>query len=481
MRLRVAALPLVLAAPLPFATLACSSDAHPPAAAELTPADDAGADGAPADAGDAADALDADGGPTIPDGPAGDQLAWVLGALNGGAVSDADVAAHFTAAFVAKVPAAQLEATFSDLAQHAPWALAGFEGPVGSSALVAEVTRDDGEWWRLSLVTSASEAGKIAGLQLAPAGDLDPSLASFDAIDTALAELAPKANWLAASVDDAGCSEIHALNPSSSLAVASAFKLWILATLADQIGADQKAWTDTLAIQDEHKSLPSGEMQNQPVGATFTLQQFAGEMISISDNTAADHLLFAVGRDAVESMLATAAHHDPSLDQPFLATRELFTLKLLLSPADQQAFIAADVPQKRALLDQYDATLDPRTYAGPPWTAPKLIDQLEWFATPMDLCNVMRALEGYGERPATHAVYDVLSINPGIADATGAFAYVGFKGGSEPGVLDLTWLLRRASDQAWRVVTIGLNDTTKPLDEERAVYVAGAARALVAN
>ena len=37
----------------------------------------------------------------------------------------------------------------------------------------------------------------------------------------------------------------------------------------------------------------------------------------------------------------------------------------------------------------------------------------------------------------------ILAINPGLAPAQrGGFAYVGYKGGSEPGVLNLTWLVR---------------------------------------
>jgi hypothetical protein len=34
--------------------------------------------------------------------------------------------------------------------------------------------------------------------------------------------------------------------------------------------------------------------------------------------------------------------------------------------------------------------------------------------------------------------------------------YVGFKGGSEPGVLNMTYLLRRDDDK-WFVVTLGFN------------------------
>ncbi len=213
-----------------------------------------------------------------------------------------------------------------------------------------------------------------------------------------------------------------------------------------------------IAIEDRYKSLPSGTLQDQPAGAKLPLLTFADEMISKSDNTAADHLLFTVGRAAVEAMLTTTGHHDPTVNQPFLSTRELFTLKLMLSPAEQQAFVGSTLAAKRTLLDDYDARLDPRTYAGPEPTAPILPDTLEWFATPGDLCRVMAARKGYADKPATTDVYDVLRINPGFADHAGAFAYIGMKGGSEPGVLDLTWLLQRKRDSKWLFLTADRRD-----------------------
>ncbi len=288
---------------------------------------------------------------------------------------------------------------------------------------------------------------------------------------------------LAANVDATGaCTPIHAFNANSNLALGSAFKLWVLAALAESVASGARSWTDTVTIEDRYKSLPSGTLQNVPAGTALPLLTVAGQMIAVSDNTAADHLLFTVGRPAVEAMLATTGHHDPAVDQPFLSTREMFDIKLLLSPADQQAYVSASSDLRRALLATYDLTRDPRTATtAASWTMPILIDKVEWFATPTDLCGVMAALKGYGEKPATKNVLDVLAINPGISAPAGLFAYVGYKGGSEPGVLDLTWLLQRASDQSWAFFSAGWNDTGKAINEERAVYVAAAGRALLAR
>ncbi len=44
-------------------------------------------------------------------------------------------------------------------------------------------------------------------------------------------------------------------------------------------------------------------------------------------------------------------------------------------------------------------------------------------------------------------------------------------------MLTMTWLARRASDGGWRVVSVLFNDPTAPIDEDRAIYAATAARA----
>jgi beta-lactamase class A len=451
----------------------CSSSSGSPGA---SPAD-AGADVDPATLADAG-GPGPDAGPSIPASPAGRALTWVLAALNGAAVTPADVTAHFTPSFVQAIGgAAQLPPLFADLAKQKAWTLVGFDGATADLELIAVATRGDGEYWRISRHTRAT--GPMDGLLLDLAGDLDPSLATLPAVEQAMGALAAKTDLLAATVDGAACTPIESMSPNASLAIGSAFKLWVLATVAQSVEAGAHAWTDEIAIEDRYKSLPSGTLQDQPAGTKLPLLTFADEMISKSDNTAADHLLFTVGRAAVEAMLTTTGHHDPTANQPFLSTRELFTLKLMLSPADQQAFAGSTVAAKRTLLDGYDARLDPRTYAGPAWDAPILPDTLEWFATPGDLCRVMATLKAYADKPATKDVYDVLRINPGFTDHGGAFAYIGMKGGSEPGVLDMTFLLQRKRDDKWLFLTLGWNDPARPIDETKAVYLATAARAIV--
>ena len=97
------------------------------------------------------------------------------------------------------------------------------------------------------------------------------------------------------------------------------------------------------------------------------------------------------------------------------------------------------------------------------WATPRYITELEWFASTSDLCAAMAGLQATGSEPGMGAVMDVLSINPGMDIDPAAWTYVGYKGGSEPGVLNLTWLLRRA-DNRWFVLSMTLNDPVSAAD-----------------
>jgi hypothetical protein len=110
---------------------------------------------------------------------------------------------------------------------------------------------------------------------------------------------------------------------------------------------------------------------------------------------------------------------------------------------------------------------------------PRALD-LEWFADGRDLCNVMAALGGRAKFDPESELLKVLSKNPGVEIDRAKWTYVGFKGGSEPGVMNLTWLLRRA-DGKWFVAVVAVNDETHKLDEGLVVNAAQGTLAILGN
>lgn len=396
----------------------------------------------------------------LPDTPEGRQLTWVFELLDArkAQAETTEVEGHFAASFLAAVPADKFLALGQQVAP----------GMAGAKVIKAEMrgtqlrVRTAGST-RFDWSIDVDKDGKIEGLLVKPA-----PLA--DTMDEALAmvpKLAPKASLLIAELDGETCKPMHAVEENQELAVGSAFKLYVLLGLADQIQRGKLKWDQPLAVRDDWKSLPSGKTQNDPAGTKLTVREFADRMISISDNTATDHLLYTVGRKNVEAALHTAHHAQPLLDTPFISTREMFMFRLGLPDEATGKYAALKAAQRREFLDKNLAKKVVPIDRAAEWTTARHIDQIEWFASPMDLCGAMAALQGRAAK--VPAVLDVMAINPGVPIDKKVYPYIGFKGGSEPGVLSGTWLLER-DDHKRFVVSLIANDPAGPLPDENKLF-----------
>jgi hypothetical protein len=110
---------------------------------------------------------------------------------------------------------------------------------------------------------------------------------------------------------------------------------------------------------------------------------------------------------------------------------------------------------------------------------PVLIEQLEWFLSPADLVRVMDWLRRNTEGPKGADARAVLSKNPGIGPVAGKWQWVGYKGGSEPGVMNMTLLLK-AKTGDWYVLTGSWNDPAQAVSEGRFAGLIGRAAELAA-
>ena len=416
--------------------------------------------------------------PGAPDTPAGRELAWALDLIahRGGAADQAELQKHFHASFLAQVPIEQVGQVFAGLAgQMHDIALVDVKG--GANELVAHATAG-GTKLVISLALDPA-SHQITGLVFRPDADALPMPKSWDEAVAMTKELGPRATLLVAALDKGACKSLHELAPKDELALGSTFKLYVLLALVDRIAAGKLSWDQELAVRDDWKSLPGGITQNDAAGTKLTVRTFAERMISISDNTATDHLLYTVGRDNVEAALKSAKHGKPQLDRPFLSTRELFVFRLATSPDDFAKYLAMPEAKKRSYLDKTVAGMKPELAGAAAWTGARSIDKLEWYASAEDLCRVMDTLRTRSKTEKLAPLLDVLAKNPGVGIDKAAFPYAGFKGGSEPGVINLTFLLRRADDK-WFVVTLGANTAEGgTVDEQRAAGVAQGVIALL--
>jgi beta-lactamase class A len=406
-------------------------------------------------------------------------LDWVLAKLNrGDALSDAEIDQYFSPVFLAQIPRDELILVFSQLAGGLPPISVAAQQVTSSLMLEVRLATAMGPWL-LTLNASSGEPTQITGLVVTPISTTPPPTTYRQAVEQ-LQPMAANTQLLVAEIKGTECATRQSENADARLAIGSAFKLWVLYTLDLTLSADPSlSWDTTLRIRDALKSVPSGMLQDQPDGTELTLREFASDMISISDNTAADHLIEYVGRSAVEASQKDTKHSDPAANTPWLKTRELTALKAWASADQVAAYRAADLADKRKLLDQLEALpIDLDQLAA--WTTPRALD-LEWFGSANDLCNVLAALGARAQFDPSSELLRILSINPGVAFDPAQWQYVGYKGGSELGVLNLSWLLRR-SDGRWFSIVITLNDPDHGIDENAAAIVAaGVAQILSAD
>ena len=240
----------------------------------------------------------------------------------------------------------------------------------------------------------------------------------------------------------------------------SAFKLYILGQLVDMSKTDTQFWTKTIPIQDTLKSLPTGIMQNYPNGQLYSIKEFASNMIKISDNTATDHLLQYAGRTKVESQLTIMSNSNVSLNQPFLFTSEMFKIKWASTIAQIQQYINSSIADKRTMLTDVISPI-PLSQVGSnglSLTTPNYINDIEWFGTTNCLCKAMMSLKNKGSQEAL----DILGLNTPnlVVGSTSIWEYGGYKGGSEPGVFTMTYILKSKNNE-WGCVSIAVRNTTK--------------------
>lgn len=368
-----------------------------------------------------------------------------------------DPAALFAPAFLAQVPAERMRAISAQIVQQ-----------YGRAERVTGIAPRDARSGTIDIATERGTLHILIGVAADPPHRIETLLVTgaelsgdtMDAVTAEIRALPGTASVVVARLGDGPPRPMAGIEPDRAMAIGSAFKLFILAELDRQVRAGQRHWADVVPL--DRRSAPSGILQAWPAGTPMTLQTLATLMISISDNTATDTLLHIAGRENVERMMTTIGVAAAPRNRPFLSTLELFALKAAPQPA-YDAWRNADEAGRRRLLARDYAALDAAQLpadllAGPP----SRIDTLEWFASPMDLARTMDWLRREGSETARA----ILAVNPGGPTLRGRFAYVGYKGGSEPGVIDLTWLLRDR-DGAWFVVTGAWNNPAAAVDEAR--------------
>lgn len=350
-----------------------------------------------------------------------------------------DYSTYFTKGFQKDVPLEYLKAIFSDLYADIGQCISykSFPAGQGKYRLVLNGNKKIDAFFS---ATFDEASGLFSGLLLSGINDPSFQVQSWVDVEEGLQKLDPHGKLsVTLKTTDNVVNLTH--NASDVFAIGSTFKLYILGALEKAISRGEHSWEEILPLKEEWKSLPSGIMQDWPAGKQVKLYEYAEKMISLSDNTATDHLLYLLGRNNVENMLAPMGNAHQQLFAPFLSTLEMFKLKWGINPAETQSYIQQNETDRLNFLNSFSQV--PRSQVGTNGVAldkPTLIRQLEWFATTPENCEAMFWLANQNS-PQIRAI---LSKSVPVVDVTSPnshWAFAGYKGGSEPGVISMTFLL----------------------------------------
>ncbi|MEV7600997.1 serine hydrolase [Kitasatospora sp. NPDC089797] len=279
--------------------------------------------------------------------------------------------------------------------------------------------------------------------------------ASWAELDDRLAALPGRVSFAAAEITPQGCHVVHGLRQDALRPTGSVFKLYVLGALGQAVAEDRASWDELLAVRDEAKSLPSGILQDRPAGDRLTPAEFAVAMMSVSDNTATDHLIHRLGREAVARQFELFGHQRPAANAPLLTTRAFFQLKYVRAHAHR--YLSAPAHERAAVVEGLERLPLPDT--SPPWTEPRDIDRIEWFASPVDVCRAYAGLLRLDQPEIDRA----LSLaDGGLNLDLSRFPTVWSKSGSEPGVVTLSHLVRTPDGRALAVGLLVSDPDTAP-------------------
>lgn len=376
----------------------------------------------------------------------------------------------FDESFLKAVPEAQLYGLVDQLSgQFGPLTGVHSITPEGTEGGAKITLRFEEALAKGMIQLTQQEPYKVGGLRLT---EFEPLNSDSASIVEDIRALSGEASIYFAKLG--GTEPLLAEKHDQPFAIGSAFKLYVLSALTQSIAAGEHSWDDVVTL--DQKSFASGMMQNWPQGGPITLHSLATLMISISDNTATDQLIAVLGREAVEVEVIASGHSNPALILPFMTTREMFTLKAGGGEA-LSSYVSSSESERRATLETLAGKdIDGRQVQATFANGPVHID-VEWLATAQDVSGIFTRLVDANDE----TTLAILGINPSMTgSARDDWDYVGYKGGSEPGVLNLSWLLRDNS-AAYYTLVMSWNDPDTAFDKTAFELLAQRAHAAIAK
>ncbi|MGO1592545.1 MAG: serine hydrolase [Ancrocorticia sp.] len=391
---------------------------------------------------------------SIPQTTAGQAMIWVHEILEQEEdVTEADLEDRFLDEFIAQVSLEDLTTLFNtNLRPAAPFTVSDYAGEdLNASATFAG---EQGDPFVVQIVVTSD--GTITGLLFTP--DIDHEAAtSLDEVESRLDDLPMDVNYIVTREGETLASQ----GADDVAPIGSAFKLWVLLAVVEAVESGDLNWDDELTVTEANKSLPSGELQDEPDGTTVTVREAAQKMIEISDNTATDLLIGAVGRDSIDALV-------PEHMRPVATTRQFFELVWGEdAPQLTEDYASADTAGRAAILDDLtELTVD---VTGLDLTTSE-VSSPTWAASPQEVAGVLDQLVAASDEHPE--IGEILGANTGVP--VEGYENLWFKGGSLPGVVAGAWTGQTESGERVSVILIaGSDDATAISDHTMELLLLG--------
>jgi hypothetical protein len=274
--------------------------------------------------------------------------------------------------------------------------------------------------------------------------------------------------FLFAELTDKGPVPLYASGARERFAIGSSFKLFILGALIEEVNKGKRRSEDIMLLRRDLIGPPASDMASWPVGSPATLHTYALKMISISDNTATDHLLYLLGRRRIEEQMKAMGHSDPAVNRPLLSTREMVMLRDRKAPDRAAKWRKLDEVGRRKFLETEIVGL--HDFEAMDFD-PAALDVAEWYATPLDMAHALDWIRRHtGPGDAGRPLMQVMSVDTHLKFDRKTWPVVACKGGSEDRLMCGNWLLQHKNGK-WYTFQIYFNNDKGKLKREAVIGV----------
>ncbi|WP_395373281.1 serine hydrolase [Marinicella sp. W31] len=347
----------------------------------------------------------------LPNGPATNQLDWVLQQLAQDDTSLGEINTHFDASWLSQITAEQTRDFIQSVRTDYPDAVVVDVLEVTPVSVNVIIQGQNASAFRafLSLQARYSQGQKIVSFGVNfYAGTLqypeDQNLTLTQAADK-FATLAADTGLLIAYIDENNqCQPILNRDATTLRATGSIFKAWVLGGLAEAIDDNTLSLAQSVTLVDSERVFGGSLINREPNGTVFPLQDLGILMMGVSDNTATDLVHETVGRVLIDNYIGNSGVNEIDVLRPILSVNEQFHLFFSFDQSTALQYVNGSESFQQQFIQNSIVPLGP--VSSFPFNNEALLTDGSWQASPLDICANMASLRQYEKASEARIMVD---------------------------------------------------------------------------